>query len=68
MAPWNCGAAEMGQMAKVAASLKEQGLITFVRWNWVFTVPPLTITPDELREGFAIIDRALDHADEGYTG
>ena len=62
-APWNAKASEMGAMADVAKSLREQGLSTFVRWNWIFTVPPLTITEAELEEGFAMIDRALEHAD-----
>jgi taurine---2-oxoglutarate transaminase len=30
-----------------------------VRWNTFFTNPPLSITEDELRQGFGIIDRAL---------
>ncbi len=68
MAPWNAKASEMGAMAKVAARLKERGLSTFVRWNWVFTVPPLCITDADLDEGISIIDEALNLADEGYTG
>jgi taurine--2-oxoglutarate transaminase len=35
-----------------------------VRWNYFFTNPPLTITDEELREGFAIIDRALAITDK----
>jgi taurine--2-oxoglutarate transaminase len=38
---------------------RQEGLYTFVRWNYFFTNPPLSITEAELREGFAIIDRAL---------
>jgi taurine--2-oxoglutarate transaminase len=34
-----------------------------VRWNYFFTNPPLTITEEQLREGFEIIDRALSVAD-----
>ena len=33
------------------------------RWNTFFTNPPLTISEDELREGFAIIDKALEVTD-----
>lgn len=68
MAPWNATPAEMGQMSKVAAHLKANGLMTFVRWNWIFCVPPLTITDAELEEAFGIIDGALGVADEGVTG
>ncbi len=32
------------------------------------TNPPLTITEDEMAEGFAIIDAALDLADQGVQG
>ncbi|MBR56983.1 MAG: aspartate aminotransferase family protein [Myxococcales bacterium] len=68
LAPWNASAKEMGQMAKVAARIRELGMHTFVRWNWIFTVPPLCITEAEMEEGFAIIDDALNIADEGYIG
>ena len=32
------------------------------------TNPPLTITEEEMAEGFAIIDAALDLADQGVQG
>ncbi len=35
--------------------------------NSIHTNPPLCITEDQLAEGFAIIDRALDLADEALT-
>jgi taurine--2-oxoglutarate transaminase len=62
MAPYN---GHSDEMKAVARSLKEDGLYTFVRWNTIMTNPPLTISEDELAEGFAIIDRALEHADRG---
>jgi len=34
-----------------------------VRWNTFFTNPPLSITEEQLREGFAIIDRGLEICD-----
>jgi taurine--2-oxoglutarate transaminase len=60
MAPFNGTSPEMGALAKF---FRQEGLFTFVRWNYFFTNPPLTITEAELREGFAIIDRALAIAD-----
>ena len=36
-------------------------------WNGIHTNPPLTITEDELATGFAMIDRALDLADEAVV-
>jgi taurine--2-oxoglutarate transaminase len=60
MAPFNGTSPEMGALAKF---FRHEGLFTFVRWNYFFTNPPLTITDAELQEGFAIIDRALAIAD-----
>ena len=51
------------EMAALGRFFREEGLYTFVRWNYFFTNPPLTITEDELREGFEIIDRGLAIAD-----
>ena len=56
MAPFNGSSPEM---AALAAFFRQEGLYTFVRWNYFFTNPPLTITEDELAHGFAIIDRGL---------
>lgn len=63
MAPWNAKASEMGPMAEVSAFLRANGLYTFVRWNWIFVVPPLIITEAQLDEGLAVVDRALQIAD-----
>ena len=51
------------EMAAFGRALRAGGLYTFVRWNTFFTNPPLTISEDELREGFAIIDKALEVTD-----
>ncbi len=67
-APWNAKPSEMGAMAEIAKHLRSEGLYTFVRWNWIFTVPPLTISEDELKYGIDIIDRALANSDAVYTG
>lgn len=50
-------------MRRVAASLRESGMSTLVRWNWVFCTPPLVITEDQLAEGLSILDTALEIAD-----
>ena len=57
MAPFNGTSPEMAALGKF---FREEGLYTFVRWNYFFTNPPLSITEAELREGFAIIDRGAD--------
>ncbi len=50
-------------MQKVAASILQDGLSTFVRWNWIFCAPPLIITEEQIDEGLAIIDKALNITD-----
>ncbi len=68
LAPWNAKPHEMLVMGKMAARLRELGLHGLVRWNWVFVSPPLCINEAQLEEGFAIIDDALNIADEAYEG
>ncbi len=64
MAPFNAKPDEMVVMNKVAAKLKELGLYTFVRWNYIFVAPPLTITKEQIDEGLDIISQAIAIADE----
>jgi taurine---2-oxoglutarate transaminase len=63
MAPFNAKPDEMVIMNKVAAKIKELGMYTFVRWNYIFIAPPLCITKEEVDEGLAIISEALQIAD-----
>jgi taurine--2-oxoglutarate transaminase len=63
LAPWNAKSSELGPMPALARYLREQGLYTFVKWNWIFVVPPLCIDGDQLAEGLAILDAALQIAD-----
>jgi taurine--2-oxoglutarate transaminase len=60
MAPFNGTSDEMVALGK---RFRADGLYTLVRWNYFFTNPPLVITEEEIAEGFAIIDRALDEVD-----
>ena len=64
MAPFN-GTSE--PMKAVNRYFREHGLYTFVRWHTIMTNPPLCINEDQLGEGFEIIDRALDIADEAVA-
>jgi taurine---2-oxoglutarate transaminase len=61
LAPFNGTSAEMKAIAQY---LRDHGLYTFLRWHTVMTNPPLCITEDELAEGFAIIDAALEIGDQ----
>ena len=63
MAPFNAKAGEMAIMNKVAAKLRDLGLYAFVRWNYVFIAPPLTITQKQIDEGLSILSQALAIAD-----
>jgi taurine--2-oxoglutarate transaminase len=56
LAPFGATSPEMTALAKF---FREEGLFTFVRWNYFFTNPPLCISEAELREGFAIIEKGL---------
>ena len=64
MAPFNAKPEEMVVMNKVAARIKQLGMYAFVRWNYVFIAPPLSITREQMDEGLGIIDDALGIADE----
>ena len=64
MAPFNATAEQMAVMNKVATKIRELGMYTFVRWNYIFIAPPLCITKEQIDEGLAIISEALQIADE----
>jgi taurine--2-oxoglutarate transaminase len=66
MSEWNQPATE--PMKKVAGKLRELGMNTFVRFNWIFCAPPLVINEGQVQEGIDIIDQALDIADQSYVG
>jgi taurine---2-oxoglutarate transaminase len=61
MAPFNGTSPEMAALGKF---FRQEGLFTFVRWNYFFTNPPLIITEEQLREAFGIIDRGLEITDK----
>jgi taurine--2-oxoglutarate transaminase len=63
MAPFNAKPDEMVVMNKVAAKIKELGMYTFVRWNYIFVAPPLCVTKEQIDEGLAIISKAIKIAD-----
>ena len=64
MAPYNAKPDEMAVMNKVAARLKDLGMYTFVRWNYIFVAPPLCINKEQVDEGLAMISDAISIADE----
>lgn len=66
MSPFNGPLTE--PMAKIASFFREEGLSTFVRFNWIFCCPPLIVSDDELQEGLELVDRALHLADPYVDG
>lgn len=65
IAPYNGG---HPAMTRFASYLRDNGLFTFVRWSHFMCNPPLCINEEQLKEGFAIIDRGLDLIDEAFEG
>jgi taurine--2-oxoglutarate transaminase len=55
------------EMKAIASSLREQGLYTMIANNSIHTNPPLSITEEQLTEGFDMIDRALEIADQAVA-
>ena len=63
MAPFNAKPNEMVVMNQVAAKIRELGMYTFVRWNYIFIAPPLCITREQIDEGLNIFSQAISIAD-----
>jgi len=62
-APYNGSHPAMTALAK---RFREKDLFTFVRWSSFMCNPPLCITEEQLREGFAIIDECLEVTDAAF--
>ncbi len=65
MAGFNTTSPEMGALSRF---LLDNGMFVFVHWNQLMTNPPLTISEEELAEGFEVIDRALEITDKAVVG
>jgi taurine--2-oxoglutarate transaminase len=61
MSGWNRPASKA--MREVATLLREQGMSTFVKWDWIVCTPPLIVNEEQIQEGLAMLDRALAAAD-----
>lgn len=60
LAPWNGSSPEMAAFRKYCI---EHGLFLYTHWHTVLIIPPLIITEEQLREGFAVLDKALEITD-----
>jgi taurine--2-oxoglutarate transaminase len=64
MAAFNSSSPEMAELSR---SMLEQGVFVSLHWNQVMTNPPLCITEEQLQEGFAALDRALEITDRAVV-
>jgi taurine--2-oxoglutarate transaminase len=60
MAPFNGTSPEMVALRKY---LLDHGLFLYSHWHTVLVIPPLIITEEQLAEGFAVLDKALEITD-----
>jgi taurine---2-oxoglutarate transaminase len=68
LAPFNASAAQMGPVGALQKKCWELGLATMIHWNVIMVVPPLVITPEEVRAGLELLDEALAVTDAAYEG
>lgn len=68
LVPYNASGPTNAPMVELAGACKQRGLWPFTHFNRLHVVPPLTISDDDMRAGLAIIDEALDVADEHAAG
>ena len=56
------------EMKAIGKYFRDNGLYAMLANNSIHTNPPLCITEEQLAEGFAVIDKALDIADQAVAG
>jgi taurine--2-oxoglutarate transaminase len=61
MAPWNSSSPEMTALRKQCL---DNGLFLYTHWHTVLIIPPLIITEEQLKEGFDVLDKALEITDK----
>ncbi|HPA32842.1 MAG TPA: aminotransferase class III-fold pyridoxal phosphate-dependent enzyme [Anaerolineaceae bacterium] len=64
MAPFNGSSSEMAAFRKF---LLDHGVFASIHWHTVLLIPPLIITPDQLADGFSVIDEALRITDSAVV-
>ena len=68
LVPYNAAGEAAAPMNAFAAACKDRGLWPMTHFNRTHVVPPCTITEADLRGGLAILDEALEVADQHYSG
>jgi len=64
MSPWNSSSPEMTAFRKYCS---EHGLFLYTHWHTVLIIPPLIITEAQLKEGFAVLEQALEITDRAVS-
>ncbi len=64
LTPWNASGAQLAATNRIAGKIRELGMFTFVRWNYIFIAPPLCVTKAEVDQGMEILSQAIGIADE----
>jgi taurine---2-oxoglutarate transaminase len=68
LVPFNAAGADAKPMVDLANACKALGLWPFTHFNRLHVVPPCNTPVDEVHQGLAIIDEALNVADSFVTG
>jgi taurine--2-oxoglutarate transaminase len=68
LVPFNAAGPDAAPMKELMGACASRGLWPFTHFNRLHVVPPVTITPDDAREGIAILDEVLKVADAHCTG
>ena len=61
LAPFNGSSPEMAAFAKY---MSDHGVFLYTHWHTVLVIPPLITTPEQLMEGFSVMDKALEITDQ----
>jgi taurine---2-oxoglutarate transaminase len=68
LVPFNAGGPAAAPMGEILTACKARGLWPFTHFNRLHVVPPCTISPEQVKEGVAVLDEVLSIADGHYTG
>ncbi len=58
--PWNGSSPQMAALRKACL---DAGLFVYTHWHTILVIPPLIINEEQLKEGFKVIDQALELTD-----
>ncbi len=64
MAPWNGSSPEMTALKKYCL---DNGLFLYTHWHTILIIPPLVITERQLKDGFDVLDKALEITDKAVN-